>query len=29
MKIGYFALGIGPLTEPAMIKTVAQTTPSG
>jgi probable F420-dependent oxidoreductase len=26
MKIGYFALGIGPLTEPAMIKTVAQTT---
>jgi probable F420-dependent oxidoreductase len=26
MKIGYFAVGIGPLTEPAMIKTVAVTT---
>ncbi len=26
MRIGYFAVGIGPLTEPAMIKTVAVTT---
>jgi hypothetical protein len=26
MKIGYFAIGMGPLTEPAMIKTVALAT---
>ncbi len=26
MKIGYFAIGMGPLTEPAMIKTVATAT---
>jgi probable F420-dependent oxidoreductase len=25
MKIGYFAIGMGPLSEPALIKTVAQT----
>src|ERR1700719_48438 len=26
MRVGYFAIGMGPLTEPAMIKTVALAT---